>query len=46
MPHIIQQNVKQLMMSNCFCQYIAAVTNFDVIQSDIALQKQIQYNLQ
>ena len=42
-PHVIQQNVMQLMTSNYFPQYIAGYTVpiYDIIKSDIALQSQV-----
>ena len=36
-PHFIQQNMMELMMSKCFLQLQIS----DVIQSDVALQKQV-----
>ena len=43
MLHVIKRNVTLLMASNCFLQYMAGYTvaNFDVIQSEVALQKQV-----
>ena len=42
-PHVIQRIVTLLMMSNYFQQYITGYTVaiFDVIQSNVALQKQV-----
>ena len=41
-PHVVKQNVTQLMTSNYFRQYITVyiLQIFDVIQSDVA-QKQV-----
>ena len=43
MPHVIQRNVTKLMTSKGFLQYIADILLqiFDVIQSEVALQKQV-----
>ena len=39
-PHVVQQNAKQLIASNCYRQDLL-LQIFDVIQTDIALQKPI-----